>query len=327
MPAPHVLVTRPIPQAALDLLARDCVLEVAPEDPPLGRRDLVRRLAGKAGALTLLTETFDAEVLCQARDLRVVANMAVGYDNIDVEAATERGILVTNTPGVLTDTTADLAMSLLLAVARRLVEADAYARQGRFARWGPLLLLGQDVHGKTLGVLGMGRIGTAVARRGALGFGMEVLYHSHRSKPDVEAELGARFVSLPELLGRSDFLSLHLPLTDATRHLLGEEELRLMKPTAVLVNTARGPIVDEAALARVLRQGHLAGAGLDVFEDEPTIHPELLDLPNAILLPHVGSGTVETRTRMATLAARNLLAALKGQRPPCLVNPRALEGS
>jgi len=260
------------------------------------------------------------EVLSQAGKLRVVANCGVGYDNIDVEACTRRKIVVTNTPGVLTDTTADLAFALLLAVARRVVEGDKFVRAGRWERWEFGMMWGADVHHKTLGVWGFGRIGQAVARRGR-GFEMNILYHSRRrASLALEGELAARFVGRETLLRESDFLSLHVPHAPETQHLIGAREFALMKPTAFLINTARGKVVDEEALVAALKSKTIAGAGLDVFEHEPHLNPEMPRLDNVVLLPHVGSATGETRLKMATLAAENLLAALNGRRPPNVVN-------
>jgi glyoxylate reductase len=252
--------------------------------------------------------------------LRIVANMAVGYDNIDVEAARERDIVVTNTPGVLDETTADVAFMLMLAAARRLGEGERMLRAGRWEWWGPKQLRGLDVWGKKLGILGRGRIGQAVARRGK-GFGMEVLYHSRSRKKDAEKELGARYLDLDDLLRESDFVSIHTPLTDETRHLIGERELDLLQETAVLVNTSRGPVVDEAALADALQNGRVFAAGFDVYEEEPKVHPKLLDLENAVLAPHIGSATVETRDRMAAMAAENLRVVLRGEEPKTPVEP------
>jgi glyoxylate reductase len=258
----------------------------------------------------------EAELLATAPRLRVVANMAVGYDNLDLPALAARGVVATNTPGVLTETTADLAFALLLAAARRLPEGERYVRAGEWTTWGPLLLLGQDVHGATLGIAGLGRIGTAVARRAA-GFGMSILYTARADHPQAEAATGARRIPFPELLAASDFVSIHLPLTPQTHHLLDEGALRRMRPTAYLVNTARGPVIDPAALYRALHDGWIAGAALDVTEPEPlpADHP-LLTLPNCLVVPHLGSASVATRTRMATLAAENVLAVLSGRPAP-----------
>ena len=308
-----ILVTREIPEAGLRLLD-DFDVTVLHERPPT-RDELLEALSGASGVLATATEKMDGEAMDAAGDgLRVIANMAVGYDNIDVGAATERGVIVTNTPGVLDETTADVAFMLVLAAARRLGEGERLLRAGKWEWWGPKQLRGLDVWGKTLGIVGMGRIGRAVARRGK-GFGMEILYHNRSRNEEAEEELGARYVGLEDLLRESDFVSIHTPLTDATRHLIDERELGLMAETAVLVNTSRGPVVDEAALAQALREGRIFAAGLDVYEGEPEVHPGLLELENVVLAPHIGSATVETRDRMATLAAENLAAVLRGEQP------------
>jgi glyoxylate reductase len=272
------------------------------------------------GLLCLLTDKINQELLEAAPRLRIAANMAVGYDNIDVAAATRQKVAVTNTPGVLTETTADLAFALILGAMRRLGEAERYLREGRWQFWSATLLLGADVYGKTLGIVGMGAIGKAVARR-AQGFAMPILYHNRSRDEAAEQELGARYVGLEELLREADVVSLHMPYKPETHHLINAERLRTMKPTAFLVNTARGSVVDEAALAEALHAGTIAGAGIDVFEHEPTIHPRLLEAPNALLVPHIGSASVETRSKMATTAAQNILALLSGERPPNLLNP------
>jgi lactate dehydrogenase-like 2-hydroxyacid dehydrogenase len=247
----------------------------------------------------------------------------VGYDNIDVEAATERGIAVTNTPGVLTGTTADLAWALLFATARRITEADAYTRSGRWPGWGPLQMLGMEVSGRTLGVIGAGRIGSAMARR-SVGFGMKVLYDAHNRCPELEDEIGARRLGREELLRKADFVSLHVPLTDETHHLIGPSELDMMKSSAVLINTSRGPVVDEEALVDALRRGSIFGAGLDVYEEEPQLTPALADLDNVVLTPHVGSGTRQTRSKMAEMAATSILTVLEGGEPENCLNPEVL---
>jgi glyoxylate reductase len=290
------------------------------EDTPLAPERLAEACRDVEGLMASAVRV-SAEILAQAPRLHVVANVGVGYDNIDVGACTRRGILVTNTPDVLTEATADLAFALLMAAARRVVEGDRYVREGRWQHWLWNLLWGTDLYRKTLGVYGLGRIGKAVARR-ARGFSMRILYHDRvRATPEIEQELGAEFVEREALLREADFLTLHVPLTPATQHLIGARELALLKPTAYLINAARGPVVDEAALVEALQSGRIAGAGLDVFENEPRVHPALLALPNVVLTPHVGSATSETRLAMAMLAADNLLAGLEGRRPPNLVNP------
>ena len=321
-----VFVSQRIYPEGLDILEQ-AGLEVDLNDAtqPLPKKELIERAKGADGLLCLLTDTVDAEVLREAPNLKAVANVAVGYNNIDVGAATERGVLVTNTPDVLNEATADLAFALLLAAARRLPEADRYLRGGKFEGWELFQPhLGLDVWGKILGVAGMGRIGEAVARR-AKGFNMTILYHNRsRLDPEVEQELGARYVSFEELLEKSDFISVHVPFTDETKHLFDKSAFEKMKASAVLVNTARGPVVDEEALAEALKAGQIRGAALDVFEEEPEVHPALLELEEyLVLVPHIGSATHETRRRMSTLAAENMAAALTGKRPPSLVNEKA----
>ena len=311
--ASKVVVTREIPDAGLRLL-EDFDITVLSEAPP-DRDDLIEAVRDASGILSILTETIDAEIMDAAgEDLKVVANMAVGYDNIDIEAATERDIVVTNTPGVLDETTADTAFMLLLAAARRLGEAERLVRSGKWDAWGPKQLTGPDVWGKTLGIIGFGRIGQAVARR-AKGFGMDVLYTARSNKEDAEKDLDARRVEMEDLLRESDFVSIHTPLTDETQHLVGKAELEAMKATAVLVNTSRGPVVDEAVLAEALENGGIFAAGLDVYEEEPKIHPKLLELENVVLAPHIGSASIETRDRMAEMAAENLRTVLNGEEP------------
>ena len=314
-----VLVTREIPAAGLSRL-EGFDLTVLSEAPP-DRDELLQAARAAAGVLSNVTEKIDAGFMDAAgENLKIVANMAVGYDNVDLSAASERGIVVTNTPGVLDETTADTAFMLMLAAARRLGEGERLLRAGRWEWWGPKQLRGLDVWGKRLGILGLGRIGQAVARR-ARGFGMEILYHNRSRKEDAERELEARYVELDDLLAQSDFVSIHTPLTEETRHLIGAEELERMKPEAVLVNTSRGPVVDEGALADALQSGRIFAAGLDVYEEEPRVHPKLLELENVVLAPHIGSASMETRDRMATLAAENLRAVLQGEQPKTPVEP------
>jgi glyoxylate reductase len=308
-----VLVTREIPEAGLRILEPFDVT-VLHERPP-EREELLEAVSGASGVLSTATETMDGEAMDAAGEgLRVIANMAVGYDNVDVAAAGERGVVVTNTPGVLDETTADVAFMLLLAAARRLGEGERLLRAGRWEWWGPKQLMGRDVWGKQLGIVGFGRIGQSVARR-AKGFGMQILYHNRSRKVEAEQELGARYLELDELLETADFVSIHTPLTDETSHLIGATELARMKPESVLVNTSRGPVVDEAALADALAEGRIFAAGLDVYEEEPTVHPKLMELENVVLAPHIGSASVETRDRMAVLAAENLAAVLRGEQP------------
>ncbi|MCK6560505.1 D-glycerate dehydrogenase [candidate division KSB1 bacterium] len=316
-----IYVTRPIPQIGLDLLrAAYPDFAMNTEDRVLTRDELLAKVKGLDGLLSLLTDRIDGELLDAAGpQLKIVANHAVGFDNVDLAAATARGVLITNTPGVLTEATADHAWALLFAVARRIPESERFLRAGKFKGWGPLMFLGGDVTGRTLGVVGAGRIGHAMALR-SRGFEMRVLYADESTNPVLEQEIGARRVELAELLRESDFVSLHVPLLPGTRHLINAETLRQMKPSAYLINTSRGPVVDEAALAAALRQGVLAGAALDVFENEPAVHPDLLALENVVLTPHTASATIATRGKMASMAANNLIAGLRGQQPPNLVN-------
>ena len=319
-----ILVTGNLPAEVMDPLREKYEVEAHAEDRPMERQQLLSRIGDRDGLLCMITDAVDEELLGRAPRLKMIANMGVGYNHIDIAAATRRGIPVSNTPGVLTDATADLAFTLILAVARRVVEGDRRVREGKFKLWAPFLFLGREVSGKTLGIVGFGRIGRAVARR-ARGFDMPVLYHSRsRLTPAEERESPAEYADLNALLAQADFVSLHVPLSKETRHLIGAAELSRMKPTAYLINTARGPVVDEVALLATLQRGMIAGAGLDVYENEPALTPGLADLPNVVLLPHVGSATLETRTAMAAMAARNLIAGLDGQRPPNLVNPEVL---
>lgn len=306
-----VLVTYKIPDAGLDLLReRGYVLDVNERGQYLEKTEIIQRISDCDALVCLLSDKIDREIIDAAPRLKVIANYAVGFNNIDVQYATQRGIFVTNTPDVLTPATADLTWALLMAVSKRVVEADRYVREGRFTGWQPELFLGADVTGKTLGIIGAGRIGQAVGRR-AVGFEMKILYHARSPKPDFEAQTGAQKVALEVLLAQSDFVSLHCPLTDETYHLLDEARLQSMKRGAILINTARGPIVDEQALIKLLRQGHLAGAGLDVYEQEPFVPEELRALPNVVLLPHIGSATTETRSEMSRMVARNVISVLE----------------
>ena len=322
---PTIAVTRKIPEAGLRPLREAGDLRLWPDDLPPDTEQLADLLRGCDGALTMVTDRIDSALLDAAPSLRVVSTFAVGYDNIDVPAATARGIAVCNTPGVLTESTADAAFSLLLAAARRIPEGIDYVRNGEWRAWSPMVLLGHDIHGATLGIIGMGRIGQAVARR-ARGFGMRILYHNRRRDRDAERELGATYAPLDELLGEADFVTLHVALNAETRHLIGARELGLMRREAILINAARGPVVDTDALVTALRAGTIAGAALDVTDPEPlpTAHP-LVGLPNAIVVPHTASSTIATRDKMATMAAQNLLAVLNGESPPSIVNPAVLE--
>lgn len=320
----RVFITQPIPEPGPSLIAQSGrnVASNA-ENRVLSSGELRDAVAGCDGVLCLLTDTIDQSVLESAQGCRIFANMAVGYNNIDMAAATRLGIMVTNTPGVLTEATADLTWALILGIARRVAEGDVEMRAGRFPGWGPLYMLGGDVTGRTLGLIGPGRIAQAVAER-ARGFRMPILYTGRKPSPALEA-LGGREASLDELLVESDFVSLHTPLTPETRHLIDARALAKMKPTAYLINTARGPVVDEAALVTALRSHQIAGAGLDVYEDEPRMAAGLAECTNALLLPHLGSATIATRAAMARIATENLLAALEGKRPPNLLNPEVWE--
>ena len=320
MVKPKVFVSGPMAQPVLDLLARECSVRVHIEDAPVPAAELIEGCRDAEGLL-LVGARVTEDVLKQSPRLKVVSTPSVGYDHIDVAACTRHRIAVANAAGTLEETTADAAFALLLAAARRVVEADGFVRAGRWRHWQWGLLHGSDVHHKTLGILGFGKIGQAVARRG-LGFSMKILYHSRRRvAEEIERELRAKYKDPETLLRESDFISLHVPLTPETRHLIRARDFALMKPTAFLINTARGPVVDEEALVEALRSKTIAGAGLDVFEQEPKVHPALLEMHNVVLMPHVGSATGETRLRMAMLAAENLLAVLAGRRPLNLINP------
>ncbi len=324
---PRVFVARIIPDEGLDPVRAACDVDLWTDELPPPRDELLRRVAGVDGLLSLLTDRVDDELLDAAGpQLKVVSNFAVGFDNIDVAALTRRSVPAGNTPGVLTETTADLAFALLMAAARRIPESVDYVRGGHWRTWGPMLLMGVDIHGATLGIVGFGRIGREMARRGR-GFGMTILYHDvHPATPEEEAELGARQVEMDELLRESDFISLHVNLTDDTHHLIDAAALRSMKPTAVLVNTSRGPVVDPAALEAALRGGEIFAAGLDVTEPEPlpADHP-LVGLPNCVVVPHIASASSVTRGKMAAMAAANLLAGLRGERLPTPVNPEVYD--
>jgi glyoxylate reductase len=320
---PTVFVTRQVPQPGLDLLAQHATLRVNPQDQVLSRDELAEGIKDCQALLCLLTDKVDAGLMDLAPGLKIIANYAVGYDNVEVAAATARKIPVTNTPGVLTEGTADLTWAMILGLARRLVEGDRMTRAGDFKGWAPMLLLGGEVYGKTLGLLGLGRIGQAVARR-ASGFGMKVLYHTRSHRAEGHDPRWSR-VDLETLLKESDFLSLHCPLTPQTRHLIGKKELGMMKPTTYLINTARGPVVDEAVLVEVLKAKAIAGAALDVYEQEPSLSPGLESLENALLLPHLGSATTETRVKMSLMAAQGIVDRLEGKIPAHVVNPEALK--
>ena len=318
---PKVLVSRKIQEGPLTLLREHAEVMVNPEDRAMTPEEFNAHLPGKVGLLAAGSDRISGQILEAGRDLKIVANNAVGYNNIDLAAATRLKIATTNTPEVLTDTTADLAFALMLGVARRMGEAERFVRAGKWAGFHPNLLLGSDVHGKTLGVIGLGRIGSAVAKR-ALGFNMEIIYNDIRKiEPGLVDMLRAKFLPVQELLAKSDFVTLHVPLNPETTHLIGREELRRMKKTAFLINASRGPVVDEKALVEALQLGIIAGVGLDVFEKEPQVTPELLNMENVFLVPHIGSATSATREKMAFVAVKNILAVLRGETPPNILNP------
>lgn len=320
-----VYITRQIPEAAIEGLREQFDVTVNPYDRVLAREELLSAVKGMDAVLCLLTDTIDSEVFEAAGpQCRIFANYAVGYNNIDIAEASKRGIIVTNTPDVLNDATADLAWALLFAVSRRIAESDRFTRAGKFKGWGPTLLLGRDITGKKLGIIGAGRIGFNFAKK-AKGFDMEILYTSTKPNAEMEEQLGARFVDKDTLLREADFISVHVPLNPSTKHYIGEKEFKLMKNTAVLINTSRGPVVDEKALVQALKSGEIWGAGLDVFENEPDIEPELTELENAVIVPHIASATIETRTNMGLIAARNIIRVLSGDMPETCVNPGVLK--
>jgi glyoxylate reductase len=323
---PKVYVTREIPERGLKMIKERFEAEVWPEYGPPPKEVIIEKVRNVDAVVSLLSDKIDAEVFGASPKLKIVAQMAVGFDNIDVRKATKRGIYVTNTPEVLTETTADFAWALLMAVARRVVEADRYVRTGKWeVSWHPSMLLGRDVHGATIGIVGAGRIGSAVARR-AKGFNMKILYYDVVPRPELEKELDAKRVDLDTLFKESDFISIHVPLTKQTYHMINEEKLRLMKKTAYLVNNSRGTVIDEKALYRALKEEWIAGAGLDVFELEPTqLNNPLLKLENVVTAPHISSSSYETRSRMAEMVAENLIAFFEGTIPPNLVNPEVLK--
>lgn len=320
-----VFVTRRIPQAGIDILEKEYEVKLNPHDRVLTKQEIIEEVREIEGLLCLLTDTIDEEIIEESKNLKIISNYAVGYNNIDVEAATKKKIMITNTPGVLTDTTADLTWALLMSVARKIVESDCFTRKRKFRGWAPMLFLGSDIHHATLGIVGLGRIGRAVAKR-AKGFGMNILYTDvKRVPPEAEKELGVEFVSLEKLLRESDFVTIHVPLLSQTHHLISKEKLKLMKKTSFLINTARGPLVDERALVKALKERWIAGAALDVYENEPDLTPGLSDLDNVVIVSHIGSASMATRTKMATMAAANLVAGLKGEVPPNLVNKEVIK--
>ena len=318
-----VLLTCNFPDDIVAPLLAEHEVQINTKNEPMPRDEILRNLSDKDGLLCTITEDVDSELLNIGSSLQMIANFAVGFDNIDVSACSERGIWVSNTPGVLTDATADLTFALILSVARRVVEGDKRLRAGEWKSFVPFLFLGTEVHDKTLGIIGLGQIGTAVARRAA-GFGMTVLYHKRRRIIESEEKaLGVRYVDFDELLQQSDFVSIHVPLNENTHHLIGANELDMMKSSAYLINASRGPVVNESALVDALRMERIAGAALDVYENEPALALGLTDLQNVVLLPHIGSATMETRRAMASLAVNNLLIGLRGHIPPNCLNPQA----
>ena len=320
-----VYITRQIPEAAIDSLREQFDVTVNPHDRVLEREELLDGVRGVDAVLCLLTDVINSEVFEAAgAQCRIFADYAVGYNNIDVAEASKRGIIVTNTPDVLNDATADLAWALLFAVSRRIAESDRFARAGKFKGWGPMLLLGRDITGKKLGIIGAGRIGFNFARK-AKGFDMEIIYTSTKPNAEMEKQLGAKFVDKETLLKEADFISVHVPLTPSTRHYIGEKELKMMKKSAVLINTSRGPVIDEKALVEALKSGEIWGAGLDVFENEPVIEPGLKTLDNVVIVPHIASATIETRTNMGLIAARNIISVLTGGMPETCINPEVLK--
>lgn len=319
-----VFVTRRLPEPGIKMLEDRYEVEVNPYDRVLSKDEILTGVKDKDALLCLLTDTIDRDIIDAGSNLKIISNYAVGYNNINVDYATAKKIIVTNTPGVLTETTADLVFSLLMAVARRIPEGDRFMRKGKFKGWAPELMLGTDVHGKTLGIIGLGRIGVEVAKR-AIGFDMEVIYYNSKRKPDLEQELGVKSAELNELLQKSDFITLHVPLTSDTKGMIGKRELELMKSSAYLINTSRGEVVDEKALIAALRGKRIRGAGLDVFWGEPTdVNSELYGLENAVLAPHIGSASFETRSKMAEMAAQAIIDALEGKRPEHIVNSEVL---
>lgn len=325
MPRKNVYVTRMLPEQNMEDLRKCFDVEVNPHDRELSKAELKEMVKGRDAVISLLTDVIDGEVLDAAgAQLKIVANYAVGFNNLDLAAATQRGVILTNTPGVLDDATATLAFSLLLAVARRIPETDKYVRDGKWNGWSPTLFIGLDVDRRTLGIAGLGRIGQNLARK-AKGFDMKIIYADFKRNMEFEKQFGATFVDKETLLRESDFLSLHVPLLPDTRHYIGSTELKMMKKTAVLINTSRGPVVDEAALVKALKEKEIWGAGLDVFENEPALAAGLSDLDNVVILPHIASATMETRIAMGNIAVENVIKVLGGQSPDTCVNPAVLK--
>jgi len=316
-----IFVSREIPEAGIKLLQKNHSVTVSKKKGVLSKKELIAGTRGKDALLCLLTDKIDIAVLKASKKLKVVANYAVGFDNIDVKAATKLKIPVTNTPGVLTDAVADHACTLMLSISRRIAESDRFVRAGKYKSWEPMLLLGEDFKGKTLGILGLGRIGTAVAERMSRGFGMKILYYDIKRNPQFERSVKAKYATVQQLLEKSDYISVHVPLLPATKHMIGAKQLKMMKKTAYLVNTSRGPVVDERALVAALKKKQIAGAALDVFEREPRTAPGLTTLDNVILTPHTASATIAARSAMSEIAAKNILAVLSSKKPPNVVNP------
>ena len=324
---PKIYITRRIPESGIKLLQESCDVEIWDSDDVVPRDVFLKAISDKDAVLCLLTDKVDAETMDVAKSVKIFANMAVGFDNIDVEECTKRGVMASNTPGVLTDTTADFAFTLLMAAARRIREGHEFVQAGKWETWGPLLLMGQDIHHATLGLIGLGRIGTEMARRGQ-GFSMRVLYNDVVRREDLEQELGLEYADFDTVLQESDFVSMHVPYMPATHHLISTEQLAMMKQTAVLINTARGPIVDPQALYTALKSGEIWAAGLDVTDPEPIpMDDPLLTLDNCLIAPHIASASFNTRSDMSELAANNILAALSGERPPTILNPDVLGNS
>jgi D-3-phosphoglycerate dehydrogenase len=316
-----VFVTRSIVEEGIELLKKEGFqVDINQEDRVLSKEELKKAVVGYAALLSLLTDHIDSDVLDAAGpQLKVVANYAVGFDNIDLEATKSHNVMVTNTPGVLTEAVAEHTFALLMSVSTRIVEADRFTREGKYKQWEPKGFLGPELQGKTLGVLGLGRIGSRVAEIGNKGFGMNIVYYDVKQNPDFESQFGAKYVQTEEALKTSDFVSIHVPLLPSTKHLVGKEQLAAMKNGAILINTSRGPVVDEKALIEALKEGQIAGAGLDVFENEPELSPGLADLSNVVVTPHIASATFEARNAMSKMAGENIIAALKGETPPNLV--------
>jgi glyoxylate reductase len=319
-----IFITRKIPEQGLDLLRKDHTLDINPNNRVLTKEEIIRGIKGKDGLLCLLTDNIDKDIIYAEPNLKMIANYAVGYNNIDIKAATKRGIPVSNTPEVLTETTAEMAWALIFSTARRIAEGDRFTRNGKFKGWDPMLMLGQDISNKTLGIVGTGRIGTALGLK-SKGFSMKVVYVDKNVNEVLENEINAKKVEFNELLKKSDFISLHVPLNKVTHHMISEKELKTMKKNSILINTSRGPVIDELALIKALKEKWIFGAGLDVYENEPDVNVQLKNLDNVVLQPHSASATIETRTKMAIMAAENMLAGLKQKIPPNCVNIEVFE--